>query len=671
MGNLAKGGDSADAARGGVREPPVQPAPGEPAVPSRRRWRNRLIALLGGFGVLVLAELVLSAAGYGGSQRLFNVVQGVGGEADYVTNPVAFRHIFLSNPIILRTGASWPHHPPQRFTVAKPPETFRVMVLGGSAVLGWPYPANGSFPSFLQTMLSHTWEGGQPEVVNLGVTAISSYTVRERVTEALGYGADLVVVYTGHNEFFGAYGAASTISLSRRRSLALAQIWLRRRRLTMLMGGLIAALSPEPSPIKKPQALGQILPRRTDIRLGDALYEQAKANYRANIEDIVRQCRRAGVPLVLCTLGANLRDFPPLGSMLPEGISESDRQQWEQRCRAAERLLEADDAEGAARERTQAAALAPGHAETHYRLARALERLGRTAEAAEQYRAARDYDTVRWRISGDFNEVVRDIARTEGAALADVEAHLVRRARGPVPGAEMFLEHVHPNLRGAYEAALAIEEAARPLVPVRPDRHMLPTFEDCLAAQQVSLQDRRYAVKDAIALYRDALHGGHGSEAQIEALEAELASLERQLPALEAASVKRAGRFIGDRKDLLHAWEWVLWAQAEAYDEAGQPAEALARLRKIRRYGAWQIENERLAQVFGAEAALHLRMENVNQAKQAARYALDLDPEHPLARRVLARAAALPERAVPSGPPALSPPGSPAPGPARGGVRRL
>ena len=63
--------------------------------------------------------------------------------------------------------------------------------------------------AFLQLMLQDAWPDRRVEVINLGTTAIASFPVLGITTEALDYEPDLVVVYTGHNEFFGTYGVAS------------------------------------------------------------------------------------------------------------------------------------------------------------------------------------------------------------------------------------------------------------------------------------------------------------------------------------------------------------------------------------------------------------------------------------------------------------------------------
>ena len=58
-------------------------------------------------------------------------------------------------------------------------------------------------------MLEDAFPQRQVEVFNMGITAISSFGVARVVEDAMDLKPDAIVVYTGHNEIYGAYGAAS------------------------------------------------------------------------------------------------------------------------------------------------------------------------------------------------------------------------------------------------------------------------------------------------------------------------------------------------------------------------------------------------------------------------------------------------------------------------------
>src|SRR5690606_25363071 len=87
------------------------------------------------------------------------------------------------------------------FAAEKPPSRLRIFVVGGSTAQGYPYQRNHSFTAIAQAALRSV--GADVEVVNLGNSAMSSYYVREVLGDLPEYEPDAVVVYAGHNEYYG------------------------------------------------------------------------------------------------------------------------------------------------------------------------------------------------------------------------------------------------------------------------------------------------------------------------------------------------------------------------------------------------------------------------------------------------------------------------------------
>ncbi len=96
------------------------------------------------------------------------------------------------------------------FLDPKPTNTFRIFIVGESAAKGYPQPRNLASSAFLQAMLQDAWPERHVEVINLGTVAVASYPVLCIMTEALKFNPDLIIIETGHNEFYGAYGVASS-----------------------------------------------------------------------------------------------------------------------------------------------------------------------------------------------------------------------------------------------------------------------------------------------------------------------------------------------------------------------------------------------------------------------------------------------------------------------------
>jgi lysophospholipase L1-like esterase len=68
-------------------------------------------------------------------------------------------------------------------------------------VQGFPFQRGQSFSQIAGAALAA--QGVEIEIINLGVSAVSSYYVREVLREIGRYDPDLVVVYAGHNEYYG------------------------------------------------------------------------------------------------------------------------------------------------------------------------------------------------------------------------------------------------------------------------------------------------------------------------------------------------------------------------------------------------------------------------------------------------------------------------------------
>src|SRR6056297_452172 len=65
---------------------------------------------------------------------------------------------------------------PQTFDYKKETGTFRIFCLGGSTTAGFPYEMTVPFPQQLKFMLQENLPGKHFEVINLGLSAINSFT---------------------------------------------------------------------------------------------------------------------------------------------------------------------------------------------------------------------------------------------------------------------------------------------------------------------------------------------------------------------------------------------------------------------------------------------------------------------------------------------------------------
>ncbi len=238
----------------------------------------------------------------------------------------------------------------------------------------------------------------------------------------------------------------------------------------------------------------------------DALREQVLAHYRISLGRMVELAHGTGAEILFVTPASNLRDFSPFKSQHGEGLEAADRGRSEALLGAAgERIGQGHWSEALAA-LDKALELDPRHAELHYRRGRALLELRRGDEARRAFLRARDEDVCPLRALTPMLETVATMGRRRGARVVDFAALIDRRAeaeRGhPIPGAESFLDHVHPTIAVHRLLALALIEKLTELGIVRPSESWNELTVSSIAARVEAGVDRQ---KQARALANLAL----------------------------------------------------------------------------------------------------------------------------------------------------------------------
>lgn len=351
------------------------------------------------------------------------------------------------------------------FLVPKPAGVKRVFVVGESVaqLLGAP-----AVPG--------------TEIINCGMGGYNSARVEKVFEEALAYEPDLVVLLSGNNEGpeYPCPGAAGEL---RRRG------WKLRERLY----GLVPSDVP-------------------------AAVRVSLETHGERLDSMAALAAAKKIPLVICTLPANL-ELPPPGALPLEGEALSKG------------LYLYEKKDFAAAETAFSAAAAADKTDLHarYWLAKAQAAQGRRGEALENYLKVPELDPAQGRASRARNELIRRAAARRGAAVCDLEKLFLSSAPAGLPGFAQFADGVH--WRRSYDSAVwrEIESAAgagRLAVPA-PAGRAAPGEEDELR------RTFSYAVSgmDAAAAYgmdKDRLAAGFISEPAL----AELGYLDSRRPGL-------------------------------------------------------------------------------------------------------------------------------------------
>lgn len=426
--------------------PPVQLSP-------KRNALFSVVAMLLPVVALGLLEAGLRIFKYGGELDLV-ITRRVGNKELFSINRSVARRYFA------QAGTTIPEPADDTFSITKQENTKRIFCLGESTMAGFPYEFHATAPGFLRDRLQHSLPQYNIEVINVGLSAVGSFVVLDFMEELVDYKPDLFVVYVGHNEFYGAYGVGSrvtvaggpwvtrlTLALLKWRSFILARdIFAAARR---WMGSSAAS---SPGTMMQQMAIDKTIPYNSP------LYADAREIYRDNLSRMLAVAHRHDIPVVFSTLVSNLKDQPPFVAVFDEGASAETKRQWEQKMTQARTARTLHEAEARLND---AAALDPVHAEPLFELGKTLSSLQRFDEARNAFAAAKDRDALRFRATEEFQEILKRTCADHHVPVADVHGTFEARSPHNIIGSELILEHLHPNIDGYFLMAKSFAETIR------------------------------------------------------------------------------------------------------------------------------------------------------------------------------------------------------------------
>jgi tetratricopeptide (TPR) repeat protein len=392
----------------------------------------------------IILETALRLFHYGSEYELVGTATEHGSQYYYLNPTVGKRYFDPAKYFLPKVERTY-------FEVEKSANTFRVFCLGASTTAGFPYSYNLT-PSFLlKKQLELALPDRRIEVVNAGLTATNSYTVVEFLRELAHYHPDLFVIYTGQNEFYGALGTGSSVSIGQYRWVIRMYLSLRRLKTFILFEESLTAVSHTVFGSAGPVMSGTLMEQMAKdkaIAYNSPTYRRALDSYRKNIDDMLDIAREAGIPVVLSTLVTNERSLPPFVSLHDERLSNAQKKETEAMLTRGQQLQQHSEYLRALQEYRQAAATDPVYALTQFRMGECYEQIGRMDSARTAYGAARDLDGLRFRASAEENHIVRSLAHTPNVTIADIDSAFRLQSPGGIPGKELLWEHVHPTLDG-------------------------------------------------------------------------------------------------------------------------------------------------------------------------------------------------------------------------------
>jgi len=329
------------------------------------------------------------------------------------------------------------------FQATKSPDEFRIFCVGGSTVQGRPFAIETAFSTWLELSLQAADESKQFNVVNCGGVSYASYRLAPIVDEILGYQPDLIVLYTGHNEFLEdrtceSIKSTSPLVLSVHQKLSLLKTY------SFIRSLAISGASSDRDVLPKE------VEARLDFRDGLKKYTRNEAwksnvvyHFNHNLKRMVLAAQSAGVPLMICNPVANLRDASPFKSQNKAGLSSQQLRRFQSEL---QRLTENSSA--SIEELKPLLQLDAHHAHLQYRIGQAYQIAGDYENAKRHLIQAKEEDVCPLRIIEPMYDVIDAVTDQHNVPLVDIRELFESKAQDSIPGRELLVDHVHPSIRG-------------------------------------------------------------------------------------------------------------------------------------------------------------------------------------------------------------------------------
>ena len=403
------------------------------------RFKKSLFYLIAIFIPVALfagTEIWLRAAGKFEPQPLFVSVPNMDGYLQ--PNPDIIQRFFPRPEMTPKVSPDT-----QFFKGIKSPNSFRIVVQGGSTAAGFPYGRWGSLSGMLQQRFKRIYPEKDIEIINTAMASVNSYTLLDFNQEIQDIEPDLVMIYAGHNEFLGVMGVGSAFASKGGRGATLLHLKARNLRLYKLVEYLYYQYFVDaPDGVADQRTLMSKIAREKEISLDSELYQAGIEQFSGNLALMLQAYQQAGIPVMIGNLVSNESDQVPFS-----GVPQFNQQQllgW---------MAQPEDQKAQLKTELQSENSQRDPALIEYLVGKLEYSSGEFEQALRHFKRARDLDLLRFRAPTAFNQVIAEAAKQYGAILVDVDTRMRRDTSSGIIGAQHMLEHLHPTERGYFVLA--------------------------------------------------------------------------------------------------------------------------------------------------------------------------------------------------------------------------
>ena len=358
-----------------------------------------IILILIPFFTIFILEFSLNYFNYG---REYNQWEIVDKQKMMLNSEIAFRYFYQTESI--------PYPSQDLFDIKKKPGAIRVFVLGSSSAAGYPFSPNGSYAKYVRKRLELVYPNKPIEVVNCAMTAINSYALLDMLPGIIEQNPDILLIYAGHNEYYGALGAGSLETLGSSRGLVNFMLAINHyKSIQLIRDGIQSVFQLFSSNEKRTGTLMSRMAKEQSIELNSDAYKNGIDQFEGNLREILQMAKDAKVKVILSDLVSNLKDRPPFISI--------DR-------------FESESANAA------------------YQLAKDVLESGHKEDALKLFYRAKDLDALRFRAPSKINEVIYKIAAEFGNPVVKSDSTFNAISDDGIVGNNLMTDHMHPKLHG-------------------------------------------------------------------------------------------------------------------------------------------------------------------------------------------------------------------------------
>lgn len=407
----------------------------------KRQVIFKIIAILIPFIVLISVEIILRGIGYGYNTTLF--IEDPSQKGTFITN-TQISKLFFSNQKNARVGIS------QSFKKIKPPHTFRIFVLGESSAYGFPFTPRASFARMLEDRLATTFQDQNIEVINLSVTALNSFAFLTFGDEIVKMNPDAILIYGGHNEYYGAMGAGSSQRVGSNRNIVKLIIGRKKFRIIQLCFDFSESIKTFFSKFKQKANKSFMfrMAREQEIVYDSDIYLQGIAQFRNNMDELLSQFGKREIPVFMSTLVSNIKDQKPFISTLK---NKSDSAQFLRIFRQGEKAFAGKDYSTFSSCFEAGNKIDSTYAMNHFLMGKLCFEKGDYAKAERYFANSKELDALRFRAPDAINkEICQFSKKYKNVYLVDALAGFKAVSQAGILGDNMFMDHLHPNIYGNF-----------------------------------------------------------------------------------------------------------------------------------------------------------------------------------------------------------------------------